>query len=1117
MFVPEKNDRTTDSPLPPIIASNGVTPCPPLVLPEEPTEYTTPPAAAAVVDQGVTSGENVVVNSGDSPKEEVKEDQGTADISEEASEALEAPPAIHDVSLVTTTHEVSLATTAEATEATIEATSIEQDTSSPMEQENLPAEEDQPADVPIETTATVVPSDNTATTAAVSSDAVDSSVVVPCDDATPEGLLPADNVRVVATAALGVVDVVCALSEAVLSHETATLNAEQSHETEQSSPADIITPHKNDPSLVYEELETPAVETEKESAETASEVVRKVEIESEIVEMESGGESENGVEGEVVETGTESSETVSKVVGETGKVEIESKMSEVIESEVIESEMVDSEMVDNEVVGNEVIDSEVIDSEVVKVEDEVVENAAADSEVVALSGNSESESKEVEGDVVEGDLAVSSGNPAAAIGGTPVCSELGEVQLERAKAVDAGTQTVAVKIILIDEGVVDKGVVDEGVVDDGVVDEGVVDEGVVDERVVDEGVVDEGVVDEGVVDDGVVGEGVVDEGVVDEGVVDEGVVGEGVVDEGVVDEEVVDEGVVDIEAEVVEKETEVVETGSEACCSETHRNEDLSHETGNTAVLSEPTHETLADIPAIDIPGNPAEPTHETPVNLPADVTPIVNPSQQGHTSPAVISEPVVEAVVTCEGFEEALLSEPVETAEVAGDVAADVAPAEETAPESETIPYQQQSPTEQTSPLVTEETQPQEQETTSSPVETATSSQETAVETSSQSQETPAAAETAQETPAVAAEGSADTLNAILMQHYTMVTYLEQHKANGGVLTPEQESYLAQMGAYRASFAQIAAAKSERFKNLEIKEDDLDDTVPSESNQPSEPAVGETVDRPEPAVEEPSETVESQQPQTEASIPVPEESESVPEESVAAPNTETTEPPAVETPAAETTTPPAAVESTNVTADSTLEITAPVLPSSPVLPTQVELIQPTTQPTCAPPNASEITALTTTLQSQLPDEEDGVEQGGEEDDVQMWSKSGVDLFIAEVSADPDSILSVGRGETVTVRIPTYEAGSALYWEFATENYDIGFGASFEWEEEGEGEEGEDGVGEKKTRREAILPILRRSSHEKVITGSHAYPRPGTYLLMFDNSYSLLRSKTVFYRVFYTR
>jgi len=32
----------------------------------------------------------------------------------------------------------------------------------------------------------------------------------------------------------------------------------------------------------------------------------------------------------------------------------------------------------------------------------------------------------------------------------------------------------------------------------------------------------------------------------------------------------------------------------------------------------------------------------------------------------------------------------------------------------------------------------------------------------------------------------------------------------------------------------------------------------------------------------------------------------------------------------------------------------------------------------------------------------------------------------------------VGHGETVTVRVPTHPHGSRLFWEFATDHYDIG-------------------------------------------------------------------------------
>ena len=50
-----------------------------------------------------------------------------------------------------------------------------------------------------------------------------------------------------------------------------------------------------------------------------------------------------------------------------------------------------------------------------------------------------------------------------------------------------------------------------------------------------------------------------------------------------------------------------------------------------------------------------------------------------------------------------------------------------------------------------------------------------------------------------------------------------------------------------------------------------------------------------------------------------------------------------------------------------------------------------------------------------------------------------------------------------------------------------------------------------------IVPIYRRDCHEEVYAGSHAYPSQGVYLLKFDNSYSLWRSKTLYYRVYYTK
>ncbi|XP_055696313.1 Golgi resident protein GCP60 [Lutzomyia longipalpis] len=173
-----------------------------------------------------------------------------------------------------------------------------------------------------------------------------------------------------------------------------------------------------------------------------------------------------------------------------------------------------------------------------------------------------------------------------------------------------------------------------------------------------------------------------------------------------------------------------------------------------------------------------------------------------------------------------------------------------------------------------------------------------------------------------------------------------------------------------------------------------------------------------------------------------------------------------------------------------------------------------------------------------------------------MWTRSDLKAFKAEVSAGSgDGVIRVGHGDTVTVRVPTHEGGSCLFWEFCTDNYDIGFGVYFEWgksytsevsvhisesdDEEDLGEDEEDLESsdiatvddlesgplqttipsslQNKPPVSIIVPIYRRDCQNEVYAGSHVYPGDGVYLLKFDNSYSLWRSKTLYYRVFYTR
>lgn len=56
-----------------------------------------------------------------------------------------------------------------------------------------------------------------------------------------------------------------------------------------------------------------------------------------------------------------------------------------------------------------------------------------------------------------------------------------------------------------------------------------------------------------------------------------------------------------------------------------------------------------------------------------------------------------------------------------------------------------------------------------------------------------------------------------------------------------------------------------------------------------------------------------------------------------------------------------------------------------------------------------------------------------------MWTRKEIVEFKESIRREGgDSIIKVGHGETVTVRVPTHEDGQCLYWEFATDHYDIG-------------------------------------------------------------------------------
>ncbi|XP_029982421.1 protein TMED8 isoform X2 [Sphaeramia orbicularis] len=158
------------------------------------------------------------------------------------------------------------------------------------------------------------------------------------------------------------------------------------------------------------------------------------------------------------------------------------------------------------------------------------------------------------------------------------------------------------------------------------------------------------------------------------------------------------------------------------------------------------------------------------------------------------------------------------------------------------------------------------------------------------------------------------------------------------------------------------------------------------------------------------------------------------------------------------------------------------------------------------------------------------------------WTSAAVKELKTKLQTDKDSVVTVYRGDIMTVHVPTVPEAKKVCWEFATDGYDIGFGIYFDWtpvttraitvhisessDDEDEEEELEgpvtNGDVEKGSKTQTnsslaeILPVYRQDSHLSVQGGSHEFPGEGTYLFKFDNSYSLWRNKTLYYRVYYS-
>ncbi|KAM3594571.1 uncharacterized protein V6R79_009857 [Siganus canaliculatus] len=133
------------------------------------------------------------------------------------------------------------------------------------------------------------------------------------------------------------------------------------------------------------------------------------------------------------------------------------------------------------------------------------------------------------------------------------------------------------------------------------------------------------------------------------------------------------------------------------------------------------------------------------------------------------------------------------------------------------------------------------------------------------------------------------------------------------------------------------------------------------------------------------------------------------------------------------------------------------------------------------------------------------------------WTSAAVKELKAKLRAEEDSVVTVYRGDIMTVHVPTVPEAKKVCWEFATDGYDIGFGIYFDWtpvtsrsitvhisessDDEDEEEELEGPVSngdiEKGSKTQTnsnlaeILPVYRQDSHLSVNGGSHEFPVPG--------------------------
>ncbi|KAJ8268656.1 hypothetical protein COCON_G00138280 [Conger conger] len=143
---------------------------------------------------------------------------------------------------------------------------------------------------------------------------------------------------------------------------------------------------------------------------------------------------------------------------------------------------------------------------------------------------------------------------------------------------------------------------------------------------------------------------------------------------------------------------------------------------------------------------------------------------------------------------------------------------------------------------------------------------------------------------------------------------------------------------------------------------------------------------------------------------------------------------------------------------------------------------------------------------------EDPEERVPDIQDVEIYLlKSGeltlsVPLSLAEVAesgdGSPSRELFIKSSGYSLVCVEVGEAGTTLRWAFSSEPKSISFGLVYR-----------EGPHCPLQEAKVLLPLTRCNSHKEEVHGQLLLKNPGTYLLIFDNSFSRFVSKNVLYRL----